>query len=54
MADVRGDGGLVEDAYCHLGVWRLGTYLEIGITHALSHSVDTNQSARTKEVLALQ
>ena len=54
MADIRGDGGLVKDADRHLWVRWLGANLEVGVTHALTHGVDTDESACAQEVLALE
>ena len=54
MAEVRGDGRLVKDADGHLWVRRLGANLKVGITHALTHCINTNERACAEEVLALQ
>ena len=54
MAEVRGDGRLIEDADSNLWVWWLGANLEVGITHALTHGINTNEGTSTEEVLALQ
>ena len=54
MADIRGDRRLVKDTDSHLRIRWLRADLQVGITHALSHSVNTNESTSTQEVLALQ
>ena len=54
VADIRGDGRLIKDADSHLWVGWLGANLEVGITHALTHRIDTNEGTRAEEVLALQ
>jgi hypothetical protein len=45
MANIRRDGGLVEDADGYLRVRRLGADLEVRIAHALAHGVHTNEGA---------
>ena len=54
MADIRRDRGLIKDAHRNLRARGLGSHLKVGIAHALSNSVDTNQGTSTQKVLALQ
>ena len=54
VADIRGNRRLQEDANRHLGVRWLGAQLEVGVTQALAHRVDTDEGASAEEVLALQ
>ena len=50
---VRLNCALVEDRDGNLGIWGLRTELVVRVTHALANSVDTDESARRQEVLAL-
>jgi len=54
VADIRGNRRLKEDANRDLGVRWLRAQLEVGVTQALAHRVDTNEGASAEEVLALQ
>ena len=52
--DIRLNGGLVEDGHGHLRIGGLRAELVIRIAEGLADRVDTNQSTRRQEVLALQ
>ena len=54
VARIRGNRGLVKDADRHLRVRGLGAKLEVRVTKALSHGVDTDQGTRAEEVLTLE